>query len=185
VVESLTHLQIAALIIAIVCGVIDFRTTKIPNMITFPATLLGWVLNLIAGGWPALGSAVAGAVLGAVITCIPKWNKRDSIAYGDAKLIMAMGAFLGWIGVLLVFFYFSLVWGLIAMYRFVSVLPLKNMLGGLLAKQAGGSWFTAETAAKVQKSMQTPIPLAPAIATGVLLAELFGPATLQFMGFTQ
>jgi hypothetical protein len=31
--------------------------------------------------------------------------------------------------------------------------------------------------------MQTPIPLAPAIATGVLLAELAGPETLKFMGF--
>ena len=184
--ENFTVLQFVALAIAIVCGVIDFKTTKIPNLITFPATVLGWILSYIyGGGWPAVGSAVLGSIIGVALSIAPKLldKKRDPIGFGDAKLLMAMGAFLGWVGVLLVWFYFSLAWGVIAVVRFVSVLPLKSLMGAIFAKQAGGNLLSAETARKVQKVMQDPIPVAPAIAAGVLLSELWGKETLKFMGF--
>lgn len=183
--HNLTILQIVALVIACVCGFTDFKTTKIPNAITFPATVLGWAMQFYFFGFSGLLDGFAGAVLGVAITIIPKFKKssEENIAMGDAKLMMAMGAFLGWVGILLVWFWFSLVWGLVALYRFVSVLPLKTLFGSLMSKTAGGTLFTPETTAKIQKTMRTKIPVAPAAAAGVLLAELLGPGTLEFMGF--
>jgi len=180
---NFSPLQIIALVVAIVGAIIDVRTTKIPNLLTFPATLIGLIFNAIIGGWPGLANAGLGAFIGAVLTIVFSGGAKKKIGFGDAKMLMAMGAFLGWKDVLLVFFWFSIVWGLVALYRFLSVFPIKTMLGSFFAKNAGGSWFTAESAAKMQKSMQTPIALGPWLALGVLLAELLGESTLKFMGF--
>jgi prepilin signal peptidase PulO-like enzyme (type II secretory pathway) len=182
--QHLDWFQISALLIALLCAIIDFRTTKIPNLITFPATLLGLILNFFFnGGWPALGNAAAGAVVGALITCVPKFKKLESIGFGDAKLMMAIGAFLGWEPVLLVFFYFCLCWGLSAGLKFLWLIPWGEIYNAI--KIQNQSYVMSEQAAqRIQKMLKTPTPVAPFIAAGVLLAELFGDATLKFMGFS-
>lgn len=177
-------LEILALLVALVAAVIDVRTTLIPNRLTFPSTLVALILRTIFGGWGMAGllDGLIGAVLGVFITyATGGWNKK--MWFGDSKLMMAMGAFLGWGDVLLVMLYFSIAWGLIAAYRIGRVVPWKLIFGAIVAKQAGGNMFTPEDAKRIQGVMKSKIPIGPAIAAGVLLAELLRTQTLEFMGF--
>jgi prepilin peptidase CpaA len=83
----------ADVVVALVCLIAlitDLRKQKIPNALTFPAMGLGVVWNLLMGdGWVGvIGAAVGFAV------CFPAWLLK-AIRAGDAKLIMAIGAFYG------------------------------------------------------------------------------------------
>jgi prepilin signal peptidase PulO-like enzyme (type II secretory pathway) len=174
-------LQGIALAVAIIGAIIDIRTTKIPNVLTFPATLVGWILNGVFFGWMGLGNAVLGAVVGALMLIIASGGRK--IGGGDAKMLMAMGAFLGWANVLMVAFWFAIVWGVVSVIHIGRAIPWKKLSTGVMAAQAGGNVFSDEDAQKINTIRKRPIPVGPCLALGVLLGELLGKATLQFMGF--
>ncbi len=84
----------ADLVVALVCLialVTDLRKQKIPNALTFPAMGLGVLWNLMMGdGWVGvIGLAVAFGLM------FPGWILGGAIRAGDAKLLMAIGAFYG------------------------------------------------------------------------------------------
>lgn len=176
-------LQAIAFIVALIGAVIDVRTTKIPNVLTFPAAAVGIILNTLFFGFGPHGliNAVAGWFVGVILTIAMTLGRKAG--FGDSKLIGAVGAFLGWKDVILVFFYFCILWGVVAVYRFCSALPWKRMGGALLAAQSGGPMFSAEDNERIRQKMKEPIPIAPWIAGGTLLTELIGQATWSVIGF--
>src|ERR1700721_3005694 len=97
--QSLPIIPIVAIIVAVVAAVIDMKTTKIPNLLTFPAALVGIALNFALLGWQAGLFAILGWFVGALIMVGLDWKKK--MGFGDAKLMAAMGAFLQWKGVLI------------------------------------------------------------------------------------
>ena len=56
--------------------------------------------------------ALAGWFLATFIMVLPNPGKK--IAFGDVKMMGAVGACLGWVKMLICFFYFSIIYGLIA-----------------------------------------------------------------------
>ena len=81
---------------------IDWRTFCLPNAITFPLIFLGIVFNSISDlRLTSLSSAFIGALLGyaslwALNAGYRLLKNRNGIGMGDAKLLAALGAWLGW-----------------------------------------------------------------------------------------
>ena len=180
--QSLPIIPIVAVLVAVVAAAIDLKTKKIPNKLTFPAALVGIVLNLVINGWQAALFAVLGWFVGAVIMVLPDPKKK--MGFGDAKLMAAMGAFLQWKGVLIAWGYFALLYGAVATVRFLGSVPW-NHFGKMVQTASVGMAPTLEASAaeKINKTMNTPIALGPIIAVGTVLAIFLEKATLQFLGF--
>jgi prepilin peptidase CpaA len=83
-----------AVLLAVIAGVTDLRSRRIPNWLTVPGAGLGIVLNGIFGGWAGLKSSLLGLGLGLLIL-LPFVLLR-SLGAGDWKLAGALGAFVGW-----------------------------------------------------------------------------------------
>ena len=69
----------------------DLKTSRVPNRLTFNAMGLGLLMSLVEGWFLdcLLGILVALALMG------PGWLLGRAIRAGDAKLLMAVGAFWG------------------------------------------------------------------------------------------
>ncbi len=81
---------------------IDWFTLRLPNAITFPLIILGIAFNAFSDlRYTSPSSAFIGLFLGygflwALNTGYRLLKNRDGIGMGDAKLLAALGAWLGW-----------------------------------------------------------------------------------------
>lgn len=70
----------------------DLRSRRIPNIIVFPAALVGLAFNLGLRGWEGLLFGLKGLGLAFVLLLIP--YMVGGMKAGDVKFLMAVGAFL-------------------------------------------------------------------------------------------
>jgi len=90
------------LILALLClAYIDWRTFRLPNTITFPLIFLGITFNAFSD---LRLSTPSSALMGALVGYTSLWalnagyrllKNRNGIGMGDAKLLAALGAWLG------------------------------------------------------------------------------------------
>ena len=88
-------------------AVIDSRTRRLPNWLTVPAVLLGLVFHTATGGLSGLGLSLAGLATGFGILFV-LWLIGGS-GGGDVKLMAALGAWVGFTPILIVFFLSAMV----------------------------------------------------------------------------
>lgn len=93
----------AALILVLVyLSYIDFRSFRLPDVITLPLIVLGLFFNgFFQIRFVNIESALWGAILGygalwILNTLYRLIKKQDGIGMGDAKLLAALGSWLGW-----------------------------------------------------------------------------------------
>ena len=79
---------------ALVASVTDLRRMVIPNWLTFPLILGGLAYGAVSGGWPGLVAAAIGVVVGGAVFIFNYMTSGGGA--GDAKLMMGMGAWIGW-----------------------------------------------------------------------------------------
>lgn len=72
----------------------DVREHRIPNWLTFPLLAAGLAYAAISGGFAGLGSGLAGAAIASSVFVIGYILAGGGA--GDAKLMMGLGAWLGW-----------------------------------------------------------------------------------------
>lgn len=98
---------------------IDFKSFILPDWITLPLLLSGIIFNTLSANSfcsstdSALGVLIGYGLIRLVDACYYKLKKLRGIGQGDAKLLAAIGAILGWQAIFPVLF-FSSILGVIA-----------------------------------------------------------------------
>ena len=82
-----------AVIFIVACCVVDARTRRIPNVLSFGAMLAGFGLNALYFGVSGLGISLGGLLAAAAIL-LPSFAV-GGIGAGDVKMMGAIGALLG------------------------------------------------------------------------------------------
>jgi len=137
-------------------GYIDLRTFRLPDVITIPMIILGLCFNALSSpAFAAPINALLGAILGFTFLWLMNYlyriaKKQDGIGMGDAKLLAALGAWLGWQALPLI----------------LLVATLSGLIGGVI-------WLYWN-----QQSHQKPFPFGPFLAFAGII-ELIWPQLLQ------
>lgn len=79
-------------IVLVVAAVIDGIQLKVPNWITFPMIITGWVFSVVVGGWEGLGWSLFGTVVGLALL-MPAYA-IGGMGAGDVKLLAGVGAWM-------------------------------------------------------------------------------------------
>jgi prepilin peptidase CpaA len=99
-------------VVLIVAAVIDGLQLKVPNWITFPLVLGGWIYSTAYFGWEGLGWSLMGTVVG-LLLLLPAYA-IGGMGAGDVKLLAGVGAW---------------VWASTTLYAFC----VSTVVGGIIA----------------------------------------------------
>lgn len=140
---------------ALLClTLIDWDTTLLPDDITLPLLWAGLVIAVPGYGEVSISDAVVGAAAGYTSLWAVYWGFRlltgkEGMGYGDFKLFAALGAWLGWQGLLPVILCASVVGAVVGIalklqkrLREGGYVPFGPFLalGGLLTMALGNAW---------------------------------------------
>lgn len=177
--------SIGAIIVALIASWTDIRTTKIYNVLTFPAAALGIVMRGVEAGMknPDISSIIGGALNGVLgwivgvllVVLLKSLLRLGKIGHGDTKLMGALGA---WIGPALLcgaFLYYLVFYSIFTIGWMASAFPW--------AQFAALKDLKACDLTKFNEVRKKAIPMAPFIAAGLFVAIAFQTQTLQFFGF--
>jgi prepilin peptidase CpaA len=103
----------AVTVILVVAAVIDGWKLKVPNWITFPMILCGWIASAIVFGWTGLAWSLVGTAVGLALL-LPAYA-IGGMGAGDVKLLAGVGAWVGATHTFWAFLISALVGGLIAL----------------------------------------------------------------------
>ncbi len=144
----------------VVLFAIDLRHHILPNVITVPGIVVGFVLSLVlpAPGWKSslIGLLAGGGVLFAIAEAYYRLRGVEGLGMGDVKMLSMIGAFLGW--------------------------PL--MLVTLVLASFAGSIIGVGIIASRRGGMKAALPFGTFLAVGALTAAVAGDAIVDwYVGF--
>ncbi|HXW85130.1 MAG TPA: prepilin peptidase, partial [Candidatus Binataceae bacterium] len=149
---------------------IDYDWRLIPNLVTFPGTLIGFAaaaLVMPEVGWKSslIGIAAGAGVLFLTGLLYQLLRGREGVGLGDVFLLGMVGGFLGWQGVLFTLFFGSLLGGVGGIAYALASSPQPAPLGD-----------PASDPAEADVSlMQTTVPFGPFLALAAGIYALFQP----------
>jgi len=155
-----------------VASVIDWRSRRIPNWLTFSLAFSALVANVVVGGWPGGLSSLVGLIVGLVFFLL--LMLLGAMGPGDVKLMAALGALLGIVHVFWIGLFTAVMGGVLAV--------LYSLSRGSLPRMAHRTWrllkfivFTGRMpkAEELQASREDYMPYALAIALGVAAQYLW------------
>src|SRR5437763_746154 len=100
-------------VVVIVAAVIYGFELKVPNWVTFPFIISGWLYSTVAFGFEGLGWSLLGTVIGLALL-LPLYA-IGGMGAGDVKLLAGVGAWMGSAVTLGAFVTSAVVGGLMAM----------------------------------------------------------------------
>ena len=120
--NTIDFIRTALILVLLYLSYIDLRSFRLPDVITLPLIVLGLCFNGLSSlRFVNFETALWGALLGYGVLWLLNFlyrmvKKQDGIGMGDAKLLAALGAWLGWTvlpGLLLIASLAGIVGGLI------------------------------------------------------------------------
>ncbi len=144
----------------VVLFAVDLRHHLLPNVITVPGIVVGFVLSLLrpAPGWKAslIGLIAGGGVLFAISEGYYRLRGVEGLGMGDVKMLAMIGAFLGW----------------------------QLMLVTLILASFAGSIIGLGVIASGRGGMKAALPFGTFLAVGALVAAVAGDAIVEwYIGF--
>jgi len=155
----------------IIGNVIQFGKLKVPNWITFPMIVAGWVYSAALSpyaGWEGLGWSLLGTVIGLALL-LPLYS-IGGMGAGDVKLLAAFGALLGPADVFDAFLRAAILGGAMALTVALWRGRLRETLYGTAMLVTTRS--RTMTATIEHPAANNRFPYAPAIACGAVLVVL-------------
>ncbi|MBI3399853.1 MAG: prepilin peptidase [Acidobacteria bacterium] len=146
-------------------AVIDLRTRRVPNWLTFGVGALGLAAAAVRGH--ELGSAIGGLVLG--LALMLPGHIVGATGAGDVKLLAALGAWLGPAGTFTAFLYSAIAGGALAIVVAVSRGRLRTTMERTAALARSGGGLAAEIG---RAPAEGRFAYAPAIAIGASAVAL-------------
>lgn len=143
----------------VVLFAIDLQHYLLPNVITVPGIVVGFVLSLVLPpGWKAslIGLIAGGGLLFAIAEAWYRFRGIEGLGMGDVKMLAMIGAFLGW----------------------------KLMLVTLVLSSFAGSLIGVAAIALGRGGMKSALPFGTFLAVGALVAAVAGdPIVDWYVGF--
>jgi prepilin peptidase CpaA len=165
--DAAEDVWIFVITLTMVAGLVDFRTRKIPNLITIPGMVAGITLRTAMSGWTGTKVAVEGVVL-ALALLLPLVLAR-ALGAGDWKLMGAVGAFVGPIIFLFVLFGSIVVSGLMALVEMVRTKRVRETFENMVVLLRGFISFglrrNSEISLDNPKLLKVPFGVAVAVST--------------------
>jgi prepilin peptidase CpaA len=122
-------------VILIVSAVIDLRTQKIPNLITYPAMVIAFFYHGTFWGGNGLLFSLTGWSVGIALLLLP--YLLGGMGAGDAKLMGAVGGMIGAKGVFYAFLCTAIVGGI---YALVLILMRRTYFNGFFKQKIATLW---------------------------------------------
>jgi prepilin peptidase CpaA len=99
-------------IVLVVAAVIDGKILKVPNWLTFPFIIGGWLHWTVQSGLSGLGWSLLGTFVGMMLLLVLR--NVGGMGAGDVKLLAGVGAWLGTVVTLYAFAATAIVGGIMA-----------------------------------------------------------------------
>jgi prepilin peptidase CpaA len=156
--------RIVVLGVVATAAVIDVRTRRIPNLLTFGSAAAALAYHLWTGGLHGLAQSAGGWAVG-IALFLPMFLLRGRGA-GDVKLLGAVGAWLGPMGAVYAGFYSVLAGGVLALI----VGGMHGYLGRAFSNLWGLLGFWRTTGIRPQPGLTIEDSAGPRLAYGVAIA---------------
>ena len=124
-------IPVLAAVVAIIAAVIDVRSRRIPNLLTYSAMLSGLALEAVVYGWRGLLLSLGGGLLFGGVFLL--FYLIRTMGAGDVKLAAALGCILGPAGSWQVMFTTAMAGGLLAVLVMVFTGRVLRTLRSTLA----------------------------------------------------
>ena len=158
------------IVIVVAAAVIDFRTRRIPNWLTFPSLALALVLQFALHGGAGLVQGLLGVLVGAGLFLVP--FALGGMGAGDVKLMGVAGAFLGPAGALWAVLFTGVAGGVLVIFWGLLQGRLQQVFArtGALVRHLDPRHGTASQLPNLERGKGWTIPYGVAIACGVALS---------------
>jgi prepilin peptidase CpaA len=117
-------------VLLLIAAMFDLRTQKIPNLLTYPAMIFALSYHSSINGFEGLIFSSSGLMIGILLLIIP--YLMGGMGAGDAKLLGAVGSFLGAKATLNAFFFIALAGGI---YSLAIILIRRDIFKGFFSEK--------------------------------------------------
>ena len=168
------------IVICILSSVIDVKTKKIPNVLTFGGAIVGIIINTVNHGASGFFLSVLAYIIAVLI--MVALDPKHKVGYGDVKLMACIGAFIGPKLILITWFFYALIFGSFAIIRIAGALPWLKLMGDfIVANQTKQPFVLNFDKTKLNMVLKSRVSLAPFIALSLIFTLVFGETILQAM----